>query len=128
MSYITVLYNHVVLFTCFPCVQVEEGKEKAPTSETLHNPARVLPPQEKYIRFLDDSRYVPIRKAASGFVVLLDTKPEEPVELAFAEASGAGTSAPAAGAAAAPASAASTGATGADDEPPPPESFEFSLN
>lgn len=110
-------------------VQVDEGKEKAATSEILHNPSRVLPAQEKYIRFLDESRYVPIRKAASGFVVLLDTKPEDPVELAFADANGTGAGDPAA-AAAGPAagSAASTGATSTDDEPPPPESFEFSLN
>ena len=73
------------------CFQVEQADkvpepEPEPSSEVLQNPARVLPAQEKYIRFSDDSRYTPICKAAAGFVLLKDRTPELPEELALTEA------------------------------------------
>lgn len=61
-------------------------KEAEPTRENLQNPARVLPAQEKYIRFNEDSRYVPISKATSGFVLLKDKTPDLPEELVLTEA------------------------------------------
>ncbi|OII73307.1 proteasome cyclosome repeat family protein [Cryptosporidium andersoni] len=49
----------------------------------LQNPCRVLPAQVKYIEYLPDSRYVPIfPKQMSGFILLRDTKPDEPEEFA----------------------------------------------
>ncbi|PWA34540.1 26S proteasome regulatory complex, non-ATPase subcomplex, Rpn2/Psmd1 subunit [Artemisia annua] len=63
----------------------ENKAETEPSHEILVNPARVVPGQEKYIRFLKDSRYVPVRPAVSGFVILKDLHPEEPVALALTD-------------------------------------------
>eukprot|EP00475_Leptophrys_vorax_P035046 TRINITY_DN5735_c1_g2_i2.p1 TRINITY_DN5735_c1_g2~~TRINITY_DN5735_c1_g2_i2.p1 ORF type:complete len:358 (-),score=35.24 TRINITY_DN5735_c1_g2_i2:163-1083(-) len=93
-----------------------EKKAPEPTSEILHNPARVLPAQEKYIRFPDSCRYTPIRKASSGFVLLKDKEPGLPEEYALTDGPGSAASAArttAAVAAAAAAAAAPAAAPGA---------------
>jgi len=48
----------------------------------LENVTRVLPNQLKYISFNKDERFVPVRKfkGNGGVVVLIDKKPEEPIE------------------------------------------------
>ncbi|XP_042036573.1 26S proteasome non-ATPase regulatory subunit 1 homolog A-like isoform X1 [Salvia splendens] len=63
----------------------EEKTEPEPSYEILTNPARVVPSQEKYIRFFDDSRYKPVKKASSGFVVFLDLQPDEPAEYSISD-------------------------------------------
>lgn len=61
-----------------------EGEEKAaaasePTSFQMANPSRVLPDQEKFIRFKTPAtRFMPMkRQAAAGFIVLKDSQPGE---------------------------------------------------
>jgi 26S proteasome regulatory subunit N2 len=49
-------------------------KEKEPESELLSNPARVVPAQEKHIRFLEGSQYAPLKKVAAGWVLLKNLK------------------------------------------------------
>ncbi|PWA54542.1 26S proteasome regulatory complex, non-ATPase subcomplex, Rpn2/Psmd1 subunit [Artemisia annua] len=61
-----------------PVGEKEKKAEPEPTFEILTNPARVVPAQEKYIKFLEDSRYAPVKAAASGFVLLKDLRPTEP--------------------------------------------------
>eukprot|EP00850_Spirogloea_muscicola_P013494 SM000091S24652 [mRNA] locus=s91:438274:444527:- [translate_table: standard] len=51
------------------------------TSETLSNPARVLPAQEPFIKFYPHGRYLPLKKVPSGFVMLHDLTPGEPQEI-----------------------------------------------
>jgi 26S proteasome regulatory subunit N2 len=106
----------------------EKAKEPEPTKEELANPARVTPAQERYVRFDDGSRFVPIAagkagKAAPtrGFVVMRDTTPGEEVEYVTS------TRAPPAGVAGAPGAAAAA-APAAEEEPAPPEAFEFDPN
>ncbi|KAK1294537.1 hypothetical protein QJS10_CPA16g01541 [Acorus calamus] len=53
----------------------EKKVEAEPTYKILSNPARVVPAQEKYIKFLKGSRYVPVKLAPSGFVLLQDLMP-----------------------------------------------------
>ncbi|KAI3679363.1 hypothetical protein L2E82_51412 [Cichorium intybus] len=44
----------------------------------LKNPARVIPAQEKYIRFLQESRYIPVKPDTfSGFLLMKDMRPDE---------------------------------------------------
>ncbi|XP_074564322.1 26S proteasome non-ATPase regulatory subunit 1 homolog B-like [Curcuma longa] len=112
-------------------MQVETAAEKKMepelSYETLTNPARIVPAQEKYIRFLEGSRYIPVKLAPSGFVLLKDLQPSEAEVLTLSDAL---TTAPpnAAGT-----GAASTGQQGSgssamavDDEPQPPQAFEYS--
>jgi 26S proteasome regulatory subunit N2 len=54
-------------------------KEEAFT--VLQNPARVVPAQERFIRFDDAGRYRPVKRAGAGVVMLKDTTPGEPEEL-----------------------------------------------
>ncbi|CAI5947250.1 unnamed protein product [Closterium sp. NIES-64] len=97
-----------------PSAAAEAKKPAEPTSEILHNPARVLPAQEKYIKFPDTCRYAPIRKPTSGFLLLKDCQPGQPEEFALTDgpnAAAAGNSGAArTAAAAAPAAAAPVGA------------------
>ncbi|KAI3968891.1 hypothetical protein MKX01_029041 [Papaver californicum] len=58
-------------------VEKKVASEREPTFEILTNPARVVPVQEKYIKFLEDSRYSPVSLAPSGFVLLKDLQPED---------------------------------------------------
>ncbi|GJR63278.1 26S proteasome non-ATPase regulatory subunit 1 homolog A [Tanacetum coccineum] len=65
-----------------PASEKENKAEPEPSHEILVNPARVVPGQEKYIRFLEDSKYVPVRPAVSGFVLLKDRLANEPATAA----------------------------------------------
>merc|ERR1712091_446932 len=66
----------------------EEEKKEEPTEEILNNPCRVLPAQKQFIVFPSEidgqaARYVPLlgEKRRTGFLLLRDTKPEEPEDL-----------------------------------------------
>ncbi|KAI5069483.1 hypothetical protein GOP47_0015784 [Adiantum capillus-veneris] len=105
-------------------MQVDSPAEKKtevehPSGELLHNPARVVPAQEKYIKFLDGSRYVPLKTAPSGFVMLKDLEPSEPEVLVSSDAP----------ASSAPGSTSSGQAVQsnmvAEEEPQPPQPFEY---
>ena len=103
------------------------AEKKAPepeaTFQILANPARVVPAQEKFIKFIEGSRYVPVRPAPSGFILLRDTQPTEPEELVLTDAPAtvASSTGNAAAAAGQPGSAMAV-----DDEPQPPQPFEYS--
>ncbi|CAI9117777.1 OLC1v1019260C2 [Oldenlandia corymbosa var. corymbosa] len=99
----------------------EKKAEPEPTFETLTNPARVVPAQEKFIRFKEDSRYVPVKAASSGFVLLRDLRPDEPEVLALTDAP----SSTAANAGAPAAAQQGAAAMAVDDEPAPPQPFEY---
>ncbi|MED6204497.1 26S proteasome non-ATPase regulatory subunit 1 A [Stylosanthes scabra] len=101
---------------------VEKKSEPEPTFEILTNPARVVPAQEKFIKFLQDSRYVPVKLAPSGFVLLKDLRPSEPEVLSLTDTPSSTTSA-AGGSAAGLQSSAS--AMAVDEEPQPPQPFEY---
>ncbi|XP_010913789.1 26S proteasome non-ATPase regulatory subunit 1 homolog A [Elaeis guineensis] len=107
-------------------MQVDSSSEKKvepePSFEILTNPARVVPAQEKYIRFLDGSRYVPVKLAPSGFVLLRDLQPTEAEVLALTDgpshATGAGTATVAQ-------QGSGSSAVAVDEEPQPPQPFEY---
>lgn len=108
----------------------EKKADGEPNSEILINPARVLPAQEKYVKFLEGSRYVPVKKrfsgkpATSGFVLLRDLRPSEAEVLSLTDAPSA---APAPAGGQAPAAgplAPRPAATG--EEPQTPRVFSFS--
>ncbi|GMH41090.1 hypothetical protein BSKO_09000 [Bryopsis sp. KO-2023] len=89
----------------------QEKPEAEPDSHLLKNPARVVPNQEKYVRFLEDSRWVPIKQGAQvGILILKDMQPGEPVELIGGDKEGEKTDG---------------GVDGSEDEPAPPEPFEY---
>ena len=102
--------------------QPEKKSEPEPSFEILTNPARVVPSQEKFIRFLQESRYVPVKLAPSGFVLLKDLRPTEPEVLSLTDAPSSSTSA-AGGSVAGQQSSAS--AMALDEEPQPPQPFEY---
>ncbi|KAH1089574.1 hypothetical protein J1N35_016831 [Gossypium stocksii] len=102
----------------------EKKSEPEPSFEILTNPARVVPAQEKFIKFLEDSRYVPVKLAPSGFVLLRDLCPNEPEVLSLTDAP-TSTASPAGGSTAA-AGQQSSSAMAIDDEPQPPQPFEYS--
>jgi 26S proteasome regulatory subunit N2 len=54
-------------------------KEEAST--TLQNPARVVPAQERFIRFEDGGRYRPVKRVGAGVIILKDMTPGEPEEI-----------------------------------------------
>ncbi|XVF65140.1 hypothetical protein PTKIN_Ptkin09bG0222700 [Pterospermum kingtungense] len=99
----------------------EKKAEPEPSFEILNNPARVVPAQEKFIKFLEDSRYVPVKLAPSGFVLLRDLRPNEPEVLSLTD-SPTSTASSAGGSAAGQQSAS---AMAVDDEPQPPQPFEY---
>ena len=90
--------------------QLEAG---GPSSFELANPARVVPAQRKYIEYLEDSRWKPVRFQTAGIVVLRNTEADEPVEYAFDD----------------PKEEAMEDVKAPDamegEEPPPPEPFEY---
>lgn len=102
----------------------EKKSEPEPSFELLTNPARVVPAQEKFIKFLEESRYVPVKLAPSGFVLLRDLHPNEPETLSLTDTPSS-TASPAGG-------GSSTGQQGSasamavDEEPQPPQPFEYS--
>ncbi|KAJ8540410.1 hypothetical protein K7X08_030329 [Anisodus acutangulus] len=63
----------------------ERTNEPEPSFEILTNPARVVPTQEKHIKFLEESRYSPIKSSPSGFVLLKDLRPDELEVLALTD-------------------------------------------
>ncbi|XP_042047599.1 26S proteasome non-ATPase regulatory subunit 1 homolog A-like isoform X1 [Salvia splendens] len=63
----------------------EEKTEPEPSYEVLTNPARVVLSQEKFIKFFDDSRYTPVKKASSGIVVFKYLQPDEPDEFSITD-------------------------------------------
>ncbi|KAL5725582.1 26S proteasome non-ATPase regulatory subunit 1 A [Ranunculus cassubicifolius] len=85
--------------------------------EILTNPARVVQAQEEFIEFLVGSRYEPVNLAASGFVLLKDLRPTEPVELSIGDLRA---PMPASGEA-----AGQVDAMNVDAEPQPPQPFEY---
>ncbi|XP_042483203.1 26S proteasome non-ATPase regulatory subunit 1 homolog A-like [Macadamia integrifolia] len=107
-------------------MQVDSSSDKKPESESsfelLTNPARVVPAQEKFIKFLEESRYVPMKLAPSGLVLLKDLRPTEPEVLALTDTPSSMTSS---------AGGSTTGQEGSasamavDDEPQPPQPFEY---
>ncbi|KAK6914274.1 26S proteasome regulatory subunit RPN2, C-terminal [Dillenia turbinata] len=101
----------------------EKKTEPEPSFEILTNPARVVPAQEKFIKFMEDSRYVPVKSAPSGFVLLRDLCPTEPEVLSLTDTPSSTTS-PAGNTAAGQQSSAS--AMAVDEEPQPPQPFEYS--
>ncbi|XP_074561982.1 26S proteasome non-ATPase regulatory subunit 1 homolog B-like [Curcuma longa] len=114
-------------------MQVDTDSEKKVESElsyeTLTNPARVVPAQERYIRFIEGSRYVPVKLAPSGFVLVKDLQPSEVEVFALTDTL-----------VTAPPDTAATGATSTgqqgsgssamavDDDSQPPQSSEHSAN
>ncbi|CAD5190061.1 unnamed protein product [Musa acuminata subsp. malaccensis] len=112
-------------------MQVDSASEKKvepePSYEVLTNPARVVPAQEKYIRFLEESRYVPVKLAPSGFVLLKDLQPTEVEVLTLSDAP---TTLPSNVGGAATATTGQQGsgssAMAVDEEPQPPQPFEYS--
>lgn len=98
----------------------EKKSEPEASFEILTNPARVVPAQEKFIKFLEDSRYVPVKSAASGFVLLRDLRPSEPEALALTDSLS--STAPNSAAAGQQSSAS---AMAVDEEPAPPQAFEY---
>uniref|UniRef100_A0A7N0RHW2 26S proteasome regulatory subunit RPN2 C-terminal domain-containing protein n=1 Tax=Kalanchoe fedtschenkoi TaxID=63787 RepID=A0A7N0RHW2_KALFE len=95
----------------------EKKSEPEPTYEILTNPARVVPAQEKYIRFKDESRYMPVKSAASGFVLLRDLRPSEPEVLSLTDAAFAAASSAPAGATTRQQNTSTSAAAAANDEP-----------
>ncbi|KAK9082593.1 hypothetical protein Scep_029064 [Stephania cephalantha] len=104
----------------------EKKPEPEPTFEILTNPARVVPAQEKYIKFLEDSRYTPVKLAPSGFVLLKDLRPSEPEVLSLTDSPSSMVSPAAAGSATA-AQQSQASSMAVDEEPQPPQPFECSL-
>ena len=93
--------------------KAEPEPEPEPSSEQKENPSRVVPLQERCIRFDPAGRFVPVKPGAcSGILVLKDTRPGEPVDLVATTA---------------PASVAKPAGQAAEEEaePAPPEPFEY---
>uniref|UniRef100_A0A7C9E1P7 26S proteasome non-ATPase regulatory subunit 1 homolog n=1 Tax=Opuntia streptacantha TaxID=393608 RepID=A0A7C9E1P7_OPUST len=99
----------------------EKKVEQEPNFEKLTNPARVVPAQEKFIKFLEGSRYMPVKLAPSGFVLLRDLRPEEPEVLSLTDgpSSAGGSTGPA------QQGSAAGNAMAVDEEPQPPQPFEY---
>lgn len=100
------------------------AKEPEPTTFILENPARVVPQQRRFVAFTTtENRWHPVRPTPSGFVVLKNSTPDEPVEYLFQEEKKPAAAAPVATGDA----ATQPGGAAADvgDEPPPPEPFEY---
>lgn len=102
----------------------EKKAEPEPSFEILINPARVVPAQEKFIKFLEDSRYVPVKSSPSGFVLLRDLRPNEPEVLSLTDAPSS-TQSPAGGGSTT-GQQGSASAMAVDEEPQPPAPFEYS--
>ncbi|KAK4717092.1 hypothetical protein R3W88_015430 [Solanum pinnatisectum] len=99
----------------------EKKNEPEPSFEILTNPARVVPTQEKYIKFLEESRYLPVKSSSSGFVLLKDLRPDEPEVLALTDTPSSTTSSTGGSAG----QQGSASAVAADEEPQPPQAFEY---
>ena len=111
-------------------MQVDNAAEKKapepePTFQILTNPARVIPAQEKFIKFIEGSRYVPVKPAASGFILLQDMQPTEAEVLALTDAPSTVATNTGSTAAAAGEQGSGSSAMAVDDEPQPPQPFEY---
>ncbi|KAJ4955156.1 hypothetical protein NE237_011939 [Protea cynaroides] len=108
-------------------MQVDSPSEKKPESESsfeiLTNPARVVPAQEKFIKFLKESRYVPVKLAPSGFVLLKDLRPTEPEVLSLTDTPS--SMASSAGGSTTAQQGSASAAMAVDEEPLPPQPFEY---
>ncbi|OIT06050.1 PREDICTED: 26S proteasome non-ATPase regulatory subunit 1 homolog A-like [Nicotiana attenuata] len=108
-----------------PSMQVDTSSENLkvpePLFEILTNPARVVPAQEKYIKFAETSRYLPIKASSSGFVLLKDLRPNEPEVFALTDTPSLAASST--GGSVGQQSSAS--AMAVDQEPQPPQPFEY---
>ncbi|PWW75040.1 26S proteasome regulatory complex, non-ATPase subcomplex, Rpn2/Psmd1 subunit [Tuber magnatum] len=62
-------------------VSTPKRAEKEKVGYELGNMSRVLPEQLKYISFISDGRYEPVKKPTGGILLLLDRTPSEPVRL-----------------------------------------------
>ncbi|KAI4369753.1 hypothetical protein MLD38_018165 [Melastoma candidum] len=101
----------------------EKKSEPEPSFEILTNPARVVPTQEKFIKFLEESRYVPVKLAPSGFVLLKDLRPTEPEVLSLTDSPSSNASTT--GGFTATGQQAPAPAMAVDEEPQPPQPFEY---
>jgi len=111
-------------------MQVDNAAEKKapepePTFQLLTNPARVIPAQEKFIRFIESSRYVPVKPAPSGFILLRDLQPTEAEDLALTDAPSTVAATTGNTAAAAGQQGSGSSAMAVDEEPQPPQPFEY---
>jgi len=85
----------------------KEPKKEEPNSEVLANPARVMKQQLRYME-LNDKRWKPIKEVQSGgIIVLTDSTPDAAVEIV------------------APVAACGPQSNDEEDEPSPPEPFEY---
>ncbi|XP_047333495.1 26S proteasome non-ATPase regulatory subunit 1 homolog A-like [Impatiens glandulifera] len=108
-----------------PAESVDKKTEPEPIFEIITNPARVVPGQEKYIRFFEDCeerRYVPIKVAPSGFVLLKDTRPHEPEVLSLTDTPSSNNN----NVSSSTAQPSSASSMSLDEEPQPPQPFEYS--
>ena len=56
--------------------QAPKPKEPEPSTHSLENPARVVPAQEKLVKFPEGGRYAPIRPGrTAGILLLKDSSP-----------------------------------------------------
>ncbi|CAI9761632.1 unnamed protein product [Fraxinus pennsylvanica] len=101
----------------------DKKAEPEPSFELLTNPARVVPAQEKFIKFLEDSRYMPVKSAPSGFVLLKDLRPNEPEVLSLTDTPSSAAASNAGGSVTGQQGSAS--AMTVDEEPQPPQPFEY---
>jgi 26S proteasome regulatory subunit N2 len=99
--------------------------EPEPTYQLLTNPARVIPSQEKFIKFLEGSRYVPVKPAPSGFALLRDLQPTEAEVLALTDAPSTAAASTGNTGTAAGQQGSGSSAMAVDDEPQPPQPFEY---
>jgi len=84
----------------------EEKVPEEPEFEILTNPARVTVKQREYLTCSSSQRYVPVTRKLSGIVVLRDTQPNLPEDLIVPDQP-------------------KTLGVGEEEEPSPPEPFEF---
>ncbi|TPX45587.1 hypothetical protein SeMB42_g03942 [Synchytrium endobioticum] len=92
----------------------KKKRKKEESFEVLSNMARVLPQQLKYVTFKNDARYAPLKSTISGGILIVeDRKPSEPEEVVPLTAPSA----------AQPGAASNTSAD--ENEPKPPEPFEY---
>ncbi|XP_026412385.1 26S proteasome non-ATPase regulatory subunit 1 homolog A-like [Papaver somniferum] len=105
-------------------VEKKVAPEPESTFEILTNPARVVPAQEKYIKFLEDSRCSPVSLAPSGFVLLKDLQPED-VEVLSLHLTDTPSSITAPATTAAPQGPPLVAAMAVDEEPQPPQPFDY---
>ena len=102
----------------------EKRPEPEPAFEILTNPARAVPTYKgKFFKFMDDSRYVPVKSAHSGFVLLKDLRPTEPEVLSLTDSPSSTTSNTSGSASTQQGTAAA--AMAVDEEPQPPQPFEY---